>query len=86
MYVHENAGRFDNVHGDEDYQERENQNPDDLMKIIADNGPDARFWIKELGGTDAFFHLLVIITKGRNKPEYKELVEALRIELEGLNG
>jgi hypothetical protein len=27
--------------------------------------------------------LVVIISKGRNKPEYKELLEALKTEIEG---
>ena len=82
-------GRYDSIHGDEDYQdyksELRQQSTDDLMCLIADNGPDASYWIKELAGTDALFHLVVIITKGRNKPEYRELVEALKIELEGFN-
>jgi len=77
-------GSYDDVHGDEDYQNEINeQSTDDLMSLIADNGPDASYWIKELADTDALFHLVVIITKGRNKPEYRELVEALKTELKG---
>ena len=80
-------GRYDNLHGDEDYQdyqdELKQQSTDDLMSLIADNGPDASYWIKELADTDALFHLVVIITKGRNKPEYRELLEALKTEIKG---
>lgn len=79
-------GRYDNLHGDEDYKsEVRKQSTDDLMDLMADNGPGASYWIKKLAGTDALFHLIVMITKGRDKPEYRELVEALRIELEGFN-
>jgi hypothetical protein len=80
-------GRNDDVHGDEHYYDYlgaiKDQNVDDVLKIIADNDSGAYDWIKLLADTDALYHLVVIISKGRNKPEYKELLEALKIEIEG---
>lgn len=80
-------GRNDDVHGDEHYYDYlgaiKDQNVDDVLKIIADNDSGAYDWIKLLADTDALYHLVVIISKGRNKPEYKELLEALKTEIEG---
>jgi hypothetical protein len=80
-------GRNDDVHGDEHYYDYlgaiKDQNVDDVLKIIADNDSSAYDWIKLLADTDALYHLVVILAKGRNKPEYRELLEALKTEIEG---
>ncbi len=80
-------GRNDNVHGDEHYYDYliavKDQNVDDVVRIIADNKSGAYDWIKLLDDTDAFYHLVIILCKGRNKPEYSELLKALKIEIEG---
>lgn len=80
-------GRYDDVHGDEHYYDYlsavKDQTVDDVVTIIADNDTGAYDWIKLLADTDALYHLVVIVSKGRNKPEYKELLEALKTEIEG---
>lgn len=80
-------GRNDDVHGDEEYytyiDELKNANVDDVVKTIANGGSDAYEWLKLLAQTDALYHLTIIITKGRDKPEYRELLEALKTEIEG---
>jgi hypothetical protein len=87
MHISPESGRYDHLHGDEDYYDYlgaiKDQNVDDVLKIIADNDSGAYDWIKLLADTDALYHLVVIISKGRNKPEYKELLEALKTEIEG---
>ncbi len=87
MHISPESGRNDDVHGDEHYYDYlgaiKDQNVDDVLKIIADNDSGAYDWIKLLADTDALYHLVVIISKGRNKPEYKELLEALKTEIEG---
>ena len=80
-------GRNDDIHGDEHYYDYlgaiKDQNVDDVLKIIADNDSGAYDWIKLLADTDALYHLAIILAKGRNKPEYRELLEALKTEIEG---
>jgi hypothetical protein len=80
-------GSNDNVHGDEHYYDYliavKDQSVDDVVRIIADNKSGAYDWIKLLDDTDAFYHLVIILCKGRNKPEYSELLKALKIEIEG---
>ena len=80
-------GRYDDVHGDEDYYDYlgaiKDQNVDDVLKIIADNDSGAYDWIKLLAQSDALYHLAIILAKGRDKPEYRELIAALKIEIEG---
>jgi calcineurin-like phosphoesterase family protein len=87
MHISPESGRYDHLHGDEHYYDYlgaiKDQNVDDVIKIIADNDSGAYDWIKLLADTDALYHLVVIISKGRNKPEYKELLEALKTEIEG---
>jgi hypothetical protein len=87
MRVHENAGRFDNVHGDEEYytyiDELKNSNIDDVIKTIADGGSGAYEWIKLLKDGDLFYHLIIILCKGQDKPEYREMMKELKIEIEG---
>jgi calcineurin-like phosphoesterase family protein len=87
MHISHESGRYDDVHGDEHYYDYlgaiKDQNVDDVLKIIADNDSGAYDWIKLLADTDALYHLVVIISKGRNKPEYRELLEALKTEIEG---
>lgn len=77
------AGRYDHLHGDEDYQDQEPQSADDVMALIANGGQFSYDWIKQLAETDALYHLLVIVCKGRHKPEYRELVEAVKDEIRG---
>ena len=80
-------GSNDHIHGDEHYYDYliavKDQSVDDVVRIIADNKSGAYDWIKLLDDTDAFYHLLIILCKGRNKPEYSELLKALKIEIEG---
>lgn len=84
MYAHPEAGRFDHIHGDEDYiNEIKDQSVDDVLALIANNDSGAYDWIKLLSDTDALYHLVVILSKGRDKPEYRELLEALKTEIEG---
>jgi calcineurin-like phosphoesterase family protein len=87
MHISHESGRYDDIHGDEHYYDYlgaiKDQNVDDVLKIIADNDSGAYDWIKLLADTDALYHLVVIISKGRNKPEYRELLEALKTEIEG---
>lgn len=81
------AGRNDHIHGDEGYythlDELKNSNLDDVLKLIADGGSGAYDWIKLLKDGDLFYHLIVMLAKGRDKPEYKAMVEELKIEIEG---
>ena len=78
------AGRNDNVHGDEHYFiDIPAIDSNQVLKVIADNDANSYDWIKRLGRTDALYHLSIIIAKGRDKPEYRELVEALKLEIEG---
>ncbi len=87
MRVHENAGRYDDVHGDEDYytyqDEMKNANLNDVIKTIADGGSLAYDWIKLLKDGDLFYHLIIILCKGQDKPEYKAMLDELKIEIEG---
>ena len=80
-------GSNDHIHGDEEYytyiDELKNANVDDVIKTIANGGSGAYDWIKLLDDSDAFYHLVIILCKGRNKPEYSELLKALKIEIEG---
>jgi hypothetical protein len=87
MHISPESGRNDHIHGDEHYYDYlsavKDQTVDDVVSIIADNGSGAYDWIKLLADTDALYHLVVIVSKGRNKPEYSELLKALKIEIEG---
>lgn len=82
--------RNDNVHGDEQYlTARPEITADDVLEVIANNGEDmcgvtAREWIKQLGDTDALYHLLVIVAKGRHNPAFNGLIEAVKTEIEGI--
>ena len=80
-------GSNDHIHGDEEYytyiDELKNANVDDVIKTIANGGSGSYDWIKLLDGTDAFYHLVIILCKGRDKPEYREMMKALKIEIEG---
>lgn len=82
-------GHNDNVHGDEQYfTARPEITPDDILEVIAVNGEDltgvtAREWIKQLAATDALYHLLVIVAKGRDNTAFSGLVDAVKTEIEG---
>lgn len=82
-------GYNDNVHGDEQYlTARPEITADDILEVIAVNGADpygvtAREWIKQLATTDALYHLLVIVAKGRDNPAFSGLVDAVKTEIEG---
>jgi len=87
MHISPESGRYDHLHGDEHYYDYlgavKDQTVDDVVTIIANNDTGSYDWIKLLADTDALYHLVVIISKGRNKPEYRELLEALKTEIEG---
>jgi hypothetical protein len=89
MHISHESGRYDHLHGDEQYLvSRREVTPDDVIDVIAnntedDNGITAREWIKHLADTDALYHLLVIVAKGRHKPAYSELIDAVKTEIEG---
>ena len=82
-------GYNDNVHGDEQYlTARPEITADDILEVIAVNGEDlagvtAREWIKQLAATDALYHLLVIVAKGRDNTAFSGLVDAVKTEIEG---
>ncbi len=80
-------GRNDGIHGDEHYYDYlgavKDQTVDDVIKIIASGGSDSYDWIKLLQEGDIFYHLVVILAKGRDKPEYREMLKELKIEIEG---
>lgn len=87
MHTHPESGRNDHIHGDEEYytylDEIKNSNLTDVLKLIADGGFGAYDWIKLLRDGDLFYHLVIMLAKGRDKPEYKEMVKELKIEIEG---
>jgi hypothetical protein len=89
MHISPESCRYDHLHGDEQYLvSRREVTPDDVIDVIAnntedDNGITAREWIKHLADTDALYHLLVIVAKGRHKPAYGELIDAVKTEIEG---
>lgn len=87
MYISPESGCNDHIHGDEHYYDYliavKDQSVDDVVRIIADNKSGAYDWIKLLDDTDAFYHLVIILCKGRDKPEYREMMKALKIEIEG---
>jgi hypothetical protein len=80
-------GLNDHIHGDEHYydyiDELKNANVDDVIKLIADGGSDAYEWLKLLKDGDILYHLLIILCKGKDKPEYREMLKELKIEIEG---
>ena len=80
-------GRNDDVHGDEHYYDYlgaiKDQNVDDVIKIIANGGSDSYDWIKLLQEGDIFYHLVVILCKGKDKSEYREMMKELKTEIEG---
>ena len=83
-------GRNDNVHGDEQYlTARPEITADDVLEVIANNGTDvcgitAREWIRQLADTDALYHLLVIVAKGRDNTAFSGLIDAVKTEIEGV--
>ena len=87
MHISPESGRNDNVHGDEHYYDYlgavKDQNVDDVIKTIASGGSGAYDWIKLLQEGDIFYHLVVILCKNKNKPEYSEMLKELKIEIEG---
>jgi hypothetical protein len=83
MYANENAGRYDHLHGDEDWTEPRPVTSDDVLETIAHERQYYLDWVKQIEETDAFFDILLIIAKNRNKPEYAELVSKLKYEIEG---
>lgn len=87
MHISPESGRNDSIHGDEHYYDYlsaiEDQTTDDVLEIIATNSTGAYDWIKLLSESDALYHLVVILSKGRNKPEYAELLDALKNEIKG---
>lgn len=83
MMIEHGAGRYDHLHGDEDYQDQSPQTIEDVMALIANGGQFSYDWIKQLAETDALYHLLVIVCKGRNNPHYAPLVEAIKDEIRG---
>jgi hypothetical protein len=80
-------GRNDDVHGDEHYytyiDELKNANVNDVIKTIASGGSDAYEWLKLLKDGDILYHLLIILGKNKDKPEYSEMLKELKIEIEG---
>ena len=87
MHISPESGRYDHLHGDEDYydyiDELKNANVNDVIKTIADGGSDAYEWLKLLKDGDILYHLLIILCKGKDKPEYSEMLKELKIEIEG---
>jgi hypothetical protein len=87
MHISPESGRYDHLHGDEHYYDYlgavKDQNVDDVIKIIASGGSDSYDWIKLLQEGDIFYHLVIILCKGKDKPEYKEMMKELKIEIEG---
>ena len=80
------SGHNDNVHGDEHLKPEITAG--DILEVIAVNGADpcgvtAREWIKQLATSDALYHLLVIVAKGRDNPAFSGLIDAVKIEIEG---
>lgn len=84
MHISHESGRYDHIHGDEDWLDAmQDQSADDILSLIAHNDSGAYDWIKLLSQTDAFYHLVIILSKGRDKPEYRELLNALKDEIKG---
>jgi hypothetical protein len=75
---------FEHLYEDDQYQSgRSPVDGQDVLKIIADNDQHAYDWIRQIEDSEALYHFLIIVAKGRHKPEYRELVKMIIDEIEG---
>jgi hypothetical protein len=82
------AGRYDNLHGDEDYQDAE---PLDMYDVIfaieaetsTSDGMSHHQWIKRICAGDEITNIMQHIIKNRHKKEYAEIMNEIEIAIEG---
>ena len=82
------AGRYDNLHGDEDYQDAEDIDLYDVIFAIekgtsTQDGMSHHEWIKRICQGDEITNIIKHIIKNRHKPEYSEVMNEIEIAIEG---
>ena len=90
MYAHPEAGRYDHIHGDEDYREHEQESVDliDVIWAINDSthDPDGLShyeWTKRICEGDEIFKIMQMIVKNRHNPAFAELINEIETAIEG---
>ena len=80
MAMHPDSGRYDNLHGDEDFTTPDrNEYTSIMMQRIADGDRDA---IERFMTTDAAAELIVEVAKLYYKPAYQDLIDTMEAEVE----
>ncbi len=81
MAMHPDSGRYDNLHGDEDFLPAPDRNEytSIMMQRIADGDRDA---IERFMKMDAATEVIVEIAKRYYKPEYQDLIDTMEADVE----
>jgi hypothetical protein len=88
MRVHENAGRNDNVHGDEDYRDAERVDLYDVIFAIdkgtsTTDGTSHHEWISRICDGDEITTIMQHIIKNRHNHAFAEIMNEIEAAIEG---
>lgn len=91
MRVHENTGRNDHIHGDEEYREHLGAESVDVIDVIlaidAETGTHDNMhyyhWCRRVAESDEIIDIIKRIVKNRRNPAYAELINDVEAAIEG---
>ena len=86
MQVSPDSGRYDNLHGDEDYFEEKEPTFEEVIQCIVDESSIGSYsyidWIKRATIDDSIINIMQHICKNIDKPEFKFFYDELKISIE----
>ncbi len=91
IHISPESGRFDNVHGDEDYKDNLGAEKVDLYDVIfaisygasTHDGHSHHDWIQRICEGDEITTIMRHIVKNRNNPAFAEIMNEIETAIEG---
>lgn len=91
IHISPESGRFDNVHGDEDYKDNLGEEKVDLYDVIfairdgasTHDGMSHYDWIKRICEGDEITTIMQQIIKNRANPAFAEIMNQVEAAIEG---
>jgi hypothetical protein len=91
MHISPESGRYDNVHGDEDYRDHLGAEAIDYIDVLhaieaGTSTPDGMHyyhWCTRIAESDEMTEIIKHIVKNRHKKEFAEIMNNIELAIEG---
>jgi hypothetical protein len=91
MHISHESGRYDHLHGDEEYRDHLGAEAIDYIDVLraieaetgTHDGMHYYHWCQRIAESDEMTTIIKHIVKNRHKPEFAEIMNEIELAIEG---